>query len=472
MKKIIQIILLTVVVNSTFAQTGNVGIGTATPDASAVLDINSSNKGVLFPNVALTSASAATPLSSPATGLIVWNTGTGGLSPAGYYYNSGTSVSPVWTKVANGAVLTNTLTNGRILIGNASNIATEQTMSGDVAISNTGVATVQDNSVDGTDIALGSDATGDLMYYDGTNWVRLASGTTGQLLQANGAAAPSWSARTAILNSQNGLSTVTTGGSASATTPYVELGGTLYKATTITQASNAFTIANNGTANTIVNLSSSGDLDIQDNGTSALFVRDDGNVGINNNAPTAKLHVIVPANTANNNPAANGIYVYNAGDNAGDNDDAIIGARVLGANSGDPFFSLDIDGITGWSIGIDNNDLDKLKFSNAWNDPGANTRMTITTAGDVGIGTTAPTAKLDVAGILAMNDNGIRLRQGTDANHQVIFNATVDGPSIEGCGGIQFKKNCTPEVLGVWNTTALDVQNSQIYAREDRKSVV
>lgn len=256
MKKIIQIILLTVVVNSTFAQTGNVGIGTATPDASAVLDINSSNKGVLFPNVALTSASAATPLSSPATGLIVWNTGTGGLSPAGYYYNSGTSVSPVWTKVANGAVLTNTLTNGRILIGNASNIATEQTMSGDVAISNTGVATVQDNSVDGTDIALGSDATGDLMYYDGTNWVRLASGTTGQLLQANGAAAPSWSARTAILNSQNGLSTVTTGGSASATTPYVELGGTLYKATTITQASNAFTIANNGTANTIVNLSS------------------------------------------------------------------------------------------------------------------------------------------------------------------------------------------------------------------------
>lgn len=48
------------------------------------------------------------------------------------------------------------------------------------------------NSVDGTKIALGSDAIGDIMYYNGTDWVRLAAGSAGQLLQANGAAAPSW----------------------------------------------------------------------------------------------------------------------------------------------------------------------------------------------------------------------------------------------------------------------------------------
>jgi len=30
------------------------------------------------------------------------------------------------------------------------------------------------------------------MYYDGTDWVRLAAGTSGQLLKANGAAAPAW----------------------------------------------------------------------------------------------------------------------------------------------------------------------------------------------------------------------------------------------------------------------------------------
>ena len=52
--------------------------------------------------------------------------------------------------------------------------------------------TVTDNSVDGTDIALGSDANGDLMYYNGTDWTRLAAGSAGQLLQTNGVAAPTW----------------------------------------------------------------------------------------------------------------------------------------------------------------------------------------------------------------------------------------------------------------------------------------
>lgn len=46
--------------------------------------------------------------------------------------------------------------------------------------------------MDGTDIELGSDAQGDIMYYNGTNWTRLAAGTSGKVLQANGAAAPSW----------------------------------------------------------------------------------------------------------------------------------------------------------------------------------------------------------------------------------------------------------------------------------------
>ncbi|MBI1908868.1 MAG: hypothetical protein HYS22_01705 [Deltaproteobacteria bacterium] len=53
--------------------------------------------------------------------------------------------------------------------------------------------TVADNSVDGTDIALGSDAQGDVMYYSGTDWVRLAAGTSGQYLKTQGAGAnPTW----------------------------------------------------------------------------------------------------------------------------------------------------------------------------------------------------------------------------------------------------------------------------------------
>jgi hypothetical protein len=54
-------------------------------------------------------------------------------------------------------------------------------------------AKIAANAVDGTKIALGSDAQGDVMYYSGTDWVRLGAGTSGQYLKTNGAAAnPEW----------------------------------------------------------------------------------------------------------------------------------------------------------------------------------------------------------------------------------------------------------------------------------------
>ena len=59
----------------------------------------------------------------------------------------------------------------------------------------TGTATIQANSVDGTMIALGSDAAGDIMYYNGTDYVRLGIGSDGQVLTVNDAAnAPQWEA--------------------------------------------------------------------------------------------------------------------------------------------------------------------------------------------------------------------------------------------------------------------------------------
>jgi hypothetical protein len=49
------------------------------------------------------------------------------------------------------------------------------------------------NAVDGTHIAMGSDVAGDILYYDGTNYVRLAKGTAAQILAINaGATAPEW----------------------------------------------------------------------------------------------------------------------------------------------------------------------------------------------------------------------------------------------------------------------------------------
>ena len=54
-----------------------------------------------------------------------------------------------------------------------------------------GASAIQANSVDGSMLALGSDASGDVMYYNGTDYVRLAKGSDDQVLTlASGV--PSW----------------------------------------------------------------------------------------------------------------------------------------------------------------------------------------------------------------------------------------------------------------------------------------
>jgi hypothetical protein len=78
---------------------GRVGIGTPAPDTSALLDISTTNKGLLIPRIALTSTSDGTTITLPAKSLLVYNTATGGLSPAGYWYNAGTSASPNWIQL-------------------------------------------------------------------------------------------------------------------------------------------------------------------------------------------------------------------------------------------------------------------------------------------------------------------------------------------------------------------------------------
>lgn len=61
-------------VAATYAQSiPGIGIGTNTPDASAILDIDFTNKGVLFPRLTTAQRDA---ISAPATGLLIYNTTT------------------------------------------------------------------------------------------------------------------------------------------------------------------------------------------------------------------------------------------------------------------------------------------------------------------------------------------------------------------------------------------------------------
>lgn len=75
----------------------NVGIGTLSPNNSAMLDVVASDKGVLIPRVALTGIN--TPVNAPATGLMVYNTSTSGTyATPGFYYFDGTN----WVQIGSG----------------------------------------------------------------------------------------------------------------------------------------------------------------------------------------------------------------------------------------------------------------------------------------------------------------------------------------------------------------------------------
>jgi hypothetical protein len=90
-----------------FASFSQVGIGTTSPDPSAILDIASTNSGLLIPRVGLLGPLDVITIPSPATGLLVFNVNEAVL-PKGFYYwdgswarvgiatSSGVAVSDYW----------------------------------------------------------------------------------------------------------------------------------------------------------------------------------------------------------------------------------------------------------------------------------------------------------------------------------------------------------------------------------------
>ncbi len=74
------------------AQSVSINSDGSSPDASAMLDIKSTTKGLLFPRM---TQAQRTAIASPATGLLVFQTD----GTAGYYYNTGTPGSPNWIQV-------------------------------------------------------------------------------------------------------------------------------------------------------------------------------------------------------------------------------------------------------------------------------------------------------------------------------------------------------------------------------------
>lgn len=80
------------------------GIGTDNPDPSAVLQVESSNKGVLFPRVTLVSDMDNTSITNPAHGLTVFNTSSS-INGQGIYVNMGIDSAPQWQKMDTSSLL-------------------------------------------------------------------------------------------------------------------------------------------------------------------------------------------------------------------------------------------------------------------------------------------------------------------------------------------------------------------------------
>ena len=76
---------------NTFPSSGSAGIGTITPNASSILDMVSTSKGILLPRMTKTQRDAIT---SPATGLMIYQTN----NTPGFYYYSGSSWKAITPK--------------------------------------------------------------------------------------------------------------------------------------------------------------------------------------------------------------------------------------------------------------------------------------------------------------------------------------------------------------------------------------
>ena len=147
------------------------------------------------------------------------------------------------------------------------------------------------------------DLVGSFQYVDGNQ-------ALGRVLTSDASGNATWSAPSATDNTtaSNGLSEVSDD---------IRLGGTLTQATVITQNTNSFDI----------NLNSSGDFAIQDNGTDAFFVEDSGDVGFGTSNPAYQVDVLETGNnelrgvnvtkTDNSSSDTNGIYVTKTGSGTG-----------------------------------------------------------------------------------------------------------------------------------------------------------
>ena len=96
MKKIVFLTAIFFISLNVFSQL-KIGNNPTTINSNSILELESTNKGLLIPRVALQSTDNAAPLSSFVAGMMIYNTATAGDVTPGFYVSTGSS----WTKIDN-----------------------------------------------------------------------------------------------------------------------------------------------------------------------------------------------------------------------------------------------------------------------------------------------------------------------------------------------------------------------------------
>jgi len=168
------------------------------------------NSGVTFKNHGTGGGTSFTLDKSASTNSVLLSIGGIIQKPSTDYTVSGTAITTT-SSVTSGVEVFSLIIHDA---GNAPVIEDNSIVTSKIADNQVTTAKIADNNVTGAKIAMGSDAAGDVLYYNGTDYVRLAKGTATQVLAMNsGATAPEWVA--AGGGSLNFVSSVTlSGGSA------------------------------------------------------------------------------------------------------------------------------------------------------------------------------------------------------------------------------------------------------------------
>jgi hypothetical protein len=461
MKKILFILSILLVSNFAKAQTG---IGTTTPDASAKLEISSPNKGFLPPRVSLTATNSASPITSPANGLMVFNTVTAGTSPnqvvPGYYYWDATglqwvSLSTTVGNVQNQGVFRSTSNTTGNTVVSSWNSRFNNIAAGDLTVtSNTSFAL--SNGIYKLEWALPYQqaSTYNLMVlqeYRSSAWASFLS-DNGYAAVGNGGNTD-WGGGTFAADIVDCTSSTRTFRLFNLDGSRGLYYGASFIITKLNPAVTTSTTADNlGNHIATKNISLNGYYLSNDAGNEGIRVDNSGKIGVGTATPGTTLH-IENSNNFGSDPAVTtspSLYIYNT-NNASTTAHATAAIRTNGSGGGNPYLSFDINGVRGYSMGIDNADADKFKFHTNWSLNNANTPvLTITSDGRVGMGTSSPEAGLHVAssvsqyvnvyGYLNQNQAQGAYVANTNVSYSIQTDGRIRAPEFNAISDVRIKK--------------------------------